>query len=61
MLLTESTVKCKSCIIPLTTSALAYYLNPESPIQELLNPRTITLQTFTTSLNTTDISDLLNR
>lgn len=61
MLLTESTAKCKSCIIPLISSTLDHYLGPQSSIKDVVNPRTITSQSYTTSVNTSDISDLLSR
>lgn len=61
MLITESIMKSKVCIIPLTTLTLEHYLGRESPIDELKDPREIVSQTFTTAVNTKDVLDLLNR
>lgn len=61
MLFTESLVKLKGCVISLTSLTLKYYLSPQSPIETVVDPRSITSQSFTTSVNTVDISDLLNR
>ncbi|KAK7604254.1 hypothetical protein V9T40_004527 [Parthenolecanium corni] len=61
MLLTESSVKFKSCIMPLTTLTLNYFLSQHSPIQKVVDPRTINSQSLTAPVNTRDINDLLTR
>ena len=61
MLLTESSVKFKSCIMPITTLTLNYFLSPQSPIQNVVDPRTINSQSLTALVNTRDINDLLTR
>lgn len=47
--------------MPLTTLTLNYFLSQHSPIQKVVDPRTINSQSLTAPVNTRDINDLLTR
>lgn len=61
ILVSENIIKSKMCIISLTSLTLEHYLGAKSPIQELMDPKTINVQSFTTPINTKDVLDLLNK